>query len=133
MQHKHPYCPCNETHGTRKIHLNSSRYVMVKKRLLGVCSTSSRQKIPKFVKDRAVMRKFSLFHQPVVASQLIILAIISIACSAQKKTYETKILQMGQTRRLSVQFYTALQNLKTMNVVKLFAFCRNICCTALSH
>lgn len=55
---------------------------MAKKGVLGPC-TSSRQKMPRALKEHPVMHKFSLSHQPIVALRLIRLAIISLACHAQ--------------------------------------------------
>lgn len=67
---------------------------------------SSVQKVPKVVKEQpallVVTDKFSSFHQPVMASHSIRLSIISLAFHAQHRKKTTIILQMKQTRRLSV-------------------------------
>lgn len=63
---------------------------------------SSGQKVPKAVKEHLVKDKLSSFHQPVMASHSVRLSIISLAFHAQHRKKTTIILQMKQTRRLSV-------------------------------
>lgn len=62
------------------------------------------KKIPRAVKEHPVMHRFSLSHQPAMASHLIRFARISLACEDQhtKKAYKMNILLMGHMSRLGV-------------------------------